>query len=292
MIIKKKNIGYGIYTISLEGDLDLYSSNEFKIFIDKIAKYQIRGLVIDLSSVVYIDSSGIGMLISIYTKANKSSWAICFCGPNGQVKNVLSLSRIDNILPIEPFGVEALRKVIPKIMLKKNKKVGGPIFVDSHNILFNKENMRFKSLHIDITRIRYISHLITQEAPKKLRNDILLEQQISEIIKNGVRHGNRNDISKKLDIWWYFKDEEARLIVEDEGDGFSNLEEWNEFYLKRLECFVNNDHERMAEFISYRGKDSHPDDGGNALFAAVEYWNKGYVLNNSRNGVAVKKTFS
>jgi serine/threonine-protein kinase RsbW len=47
----------------------------------------------------------------------------------------------------------------------------------------------------------------------------------------------------------------------------------------------------MMDYLSYRTEDSTPDDGGNALFAAMEYWNGGYILNNNKNAVALKRVF-
>jgi hypothetical protein len=106
-----------------------------------------------------------------------------------------------------------------------------------------------------------------------------------------VRHGNQNDIRKKVKIWFSFTADDARLIVEDEGGGFKNLEEWNDFYHKRMACFYKQDFDGMTDYVSYRTEDSTDDDGGNALFAAVEYWNDGVVYNERRNAVAVGKTF-
>ncbi|MDC7222821.1 MAG: ATP-binding protein [Spirochaetales bacterium] len=155
----------------------------------------------------------------------------------------------------------------------------------------DKTGMSHKVINIDFSRIRYISHIITQDAPPELREYNLLEQQISEIIKNGVRHGNRNDIGKSLKIWWKFTTRSARLIVEDEGEGFKNLDHWIDFYQKRMECFARSDFENMTEYLTYRTEDSVPEDGGNALFAAVEYWNKGVVYNKKKNCVALAKDF-
>jgi serine/threonine-protein kinase RsbW len=155
----------------------------------------------------------------------------------------------------------------------------------------DKTGMNHKRINISFNRIRYISHIISQDAPDELREFNLLEQQISEIIKNGVRHGNQNNINKSLNLWWDFTSHSARLIVEDEGNGFNNLENWLAFYQKRMECFSNSDFETMTDFLSYRTKDSRPEDGGNALFAAVEYWNRGVVFNKKKNCIAVARDF-
>jgi serine/threonine-protein kinase RsbW len=45
------------------------------------------------------------------------------------------------------------------------------------------------------------------------------------------------------------------------------------------------------EFLSYRTENSTEHDGGNAMMAAVEYWNDGVVFNDRRNRVAAMRSF-
>ena len=77
----------------------------------------------------------------------------------------------------------------------------------------------------------------------------------------------------------------------DEGEGFKDLEKWNEFNRKRLECLHTSDFESLTNYVSFRTMKSDEQDGGNALFAALEYWNGGFVYNGKRNGVAMLKRF-
>jgi serine/threonine-protein kinase RsbW len=165
------------------------------------------------------------------------------------------------------------------------------IAVDEHSPLFAREGMFFKKFSSDFRQIRYYTLLIVQKAPAGIREINLLEQQISEIIKNAIKHGNRNDPGKAIEVWFSFNDGEARLIVQDEGRGFKRLEEWNKFNRKRTECFVNQNFEEMEKYVSFRTADSDDMDSGNALFAALEYWNGGVVFTEKRNCVAVLKTF-
>jgi len=83
----------------------------------------------------------------------------------------------------------------------------------------------------------------------------ILEQQISEIIK----------------VWYYFDSSSARIIVQDEGEGFNKIEQWNEFHRTREKYLDENNFEKLANFVSYRTEESDENDGGNALFAALEY---------------------
>ena len=55
---------------------------------------------------------------------------------------------------------------------------------------------------------------------------------------------------------------------------------------------MENNFDKMLEFISYRTEKSSELDGGNALFAAVEFWNGGIIYNDKRNKVACVKIYA
>lgn len=162
---------------------------------------------------------------------------------------------------------------------------------DDNHPLFNKDQMFYKEFPSDFRQIRYFTLLIVQKAPPEIKELNLLEQQISELIKNAVKHGNKSDPEKKIKVWYYFSKEKTRLIVEDEGKGFTKIDEWNEFNNKRQECLENKDFEKLADYVAYTTEESDYHDGGNAMFAALEFWNEGVVFTEKANCVAVGKTY-
>jgi hypothetical protein len=166
------------------------------------------------------------------------------------------------------------------------------IIIDGSSPLFNKERMNFQEFPSDFSKIRYYALVVVSSAPLPIKEANLLEQQVSELIKNGITHGNRNDPRNILKVWYSFTHNDARLIVEDEGDGFKEIRAWNEFNRKRIECTRNGNLAELAKYISFRGQNSKEKDGGNALFAALEYWDGGMVFNTDCNAVAVKKIYS
>jgi serine/threonine-protein kinase RsbW len=162
---------------------------------------------------------------------------------------------------------------------------------DGSSPLFDKTNMHYKEFPSDYRQIRYFTLLIVQSAPLEIKEINLLEQQISEIIKNAVKHGNHSDPEKKVKVWYLFTSSMAHLIVEDEGEGFKDLEKWNDFNRKRLECLAKSNFDELGDFVSFRTTRSDDTDGGNALFAALEYWNSGFIYNDKRNAVGMQKNF-
>ena len=165
------------------------------------------------------------------------------------------------------------------------------IIVDGESPLFDTQGMFYKSFQSDFRQIRYFTLLVAQKAPREVKEINLLEQQISELIKNAVKHGNHCDPKKNVEVWFSFSEMSARLIVRDQGEGFKRLDEWNLFNRKRNRCFQEGDFEGMADLVSFVTDESDENDGGNALFAALEYWDGGVVFNDAHNSVAVAKTF-
>jgi len=175
--------------------------------------------------------------------------------------------------------------------LEKEKIKDKSIIVDDHSSLLDKTGMFHKQFVSDFRQVRYFGLLIVQKAPPLLREVNLLEQQVTELLKNAIKHGNKLNLQKRVNVWYLFDELKAHLIVEDEGEGFQNVREWNAFNQERCECLRNEDFEKLVQFVSFRSLSSDMQDGGNALFAALEYWNGGVVLNEKKNTIGVLKMF-
>jgi len=165
------------------------------------------------------------------------------------------------------------------------------LIVDERNELFDAQGMRYVEFSSDFSRIREYAAAVLAGCPEAFREGNLLEQQLSEIIKNGIKHGNRGDPSKRLRVWYDLR-KRARFIIEDAGEGFSELEAWNEFYRKRQTALFEEDFDTFLSLASYQSPRSDETDGGNSLVAALEYWNGGMIYNAARNKVGVVRWFT
>jgi serine/threonine-protein kinase RsbW len=290
MTITTESLEHDVTAVVLEGEMDLYSANRLKETVVQLWEAGTTRIIIDLSDLSYVDSSGIGVLLYVYSSSQKRSYEVVFCGAKGSVAKVIELTKLKGFLPLEADRDAALNRFSPvqKTKVHDIKQ----LVADGSSPLFEKRGMYYKEFNIDLSQVRRLSNLIAQRAPAHLRDINILEQQISELIKNAVKHGNKNDKEKSVKIWFLFSDETARMIVEDQGDGFQDLEKWNEFYRKKIECYRNQDFEKMMDYLTFRTERSTEEDGGNAMMAAVEYWNAGVVFNDTRNAIAVMRSFS
>jgi hypothetical protein len=164
------------------------------------------------------------------------------------------------------------------------------LIVDEYTELFDAKGMKYIEFDSVYAKIREYCAIILNDCPELFREENLLEQQLSEIVKNGIKHGNRCNPAKKLKVWYDLR-KRARFIVEDEGDGFTCLDQWNEFFKQRQIALFNEDFDVFLELASFRGPDSDEDDGGNSLIAALEFWNGGMIYNEAKNKIGVVRWF-
>ena len=59
-------------------------------------------IIVDMSNVDLIDSTGLGTLISIYNHGRNNNCKIKFCNMSDAVENVIKMTRIDQILETYP----------------------------------------------------------------------------------------------------------------------------------------------------------------------------------------------
>lgn len=68
-------------------------------------------LIVDLVEVLFLDSSGLGALISGFKAAKRIGGGFCLMRPNGQVSYVLHSSALNRVLPIYHSREEALAAI-------------------------------------------------------------------------------------------------------------------------------------------------------------------------------------
>lgn len=165
------------------------------------------------------------------------------------------------------------------------------ILIDDASPLFDRTGMQFLEFPSECATIRMHAMRIAHHAPVSIRELNLLEQQISELIKNAVKHGNRCKPHNLVQVWYQFSENQARLIVADQGQGFTDIEKWNEFHRVRQSLLDGSENPNLGQYVAWRTPASDDDDGGNALFAAVEFWNRGLVYTRARNCVAACRDY-
>ena len=84
-------------TISVEGDIEMMTIKTFKEKLFEIGHDIEKDIYIDLSNVDYIDSSGVGVLISLFKLQKKKDKSLVISKASPKVMNVLKLSSLSDV---------------------------------------------------------------------------------------------------------------------------------------------------------------------------------------------------
>jgi len=100
----------GALIVAFEGDIDLQSSPEARgVLLDAVGKGQ--SVLVDLSGVGYIDSSGVASLVESFQAARKAGHDLILVAVSDGALRVLQLARLDKVFTIRDTiddGIAAL----------------------------------------------------------------------------------------------------------------------------------------------------------------------------------------
>lgn len=87
------------HIVTLSGDVDLeHSPTARTILLDVVA--QAKNIFVDLTSVSYMDSSGIASLVEAYQQAKKTGVSFVLISLSPAVLRVIRMARLDKVFPI------------------------------------------------------------------------------------------------------------------------------------------------------------------------------------------------
>lgn len=99
MQIKNRIYNNTLY-LSLAGELDELSANFTRNELDTLMQNaQVRQIIIDLSELDFMDSTGIGILIGRYKKMKAKNIPIFICNPNKHIEKIFQMTGLYDIMP-------------------------------------------------------------------------------------------------------------------------------------------------------------------------------------------------
>lgn len=87
-----------IYIVKLSGDIDHCSSEKIKRQIYLNTSKFVRKMIIDLSNVEFMDSSGIGMILGRYKEIEERKGKIAITGIKGNMERIFNMSGLYKII--------------------------------------------------------------------------------------------------------------------------------------------------------------------------------------------------
>lgn len=98
----------GVTVFQVDGEINISSSPELK---KNFEKQPAKKVVVDLSKVGYIDSSGLATLVELLKKTKGQGGSLALSGMSEKVKSLFEITKLDKLFPIFPNHQEAVSKV-------------------------------------------------------------------------------------------------------------------------------------------------------------------------------------
>lgn len=94
------------------GELDLGVADYFRRSVEEaLCLHKARNLVFNLAKLTFVDSTGLGVLLGRYKRVVKSNGKVFIVSPQAQVRKILELSGLLNIMEEFDSENEALNKI-------------------------------------------------------------------------------------------------------------------------------------------------------------------------------------
>ncbi len=100
--------GVAVLVVVQEERLDAHNSGEFKNQVLHLFEEGKNHLIVDLQAVRFVDSSGLGALVSGFKNASSRSGSLKLCSLQLQVKSMFELTRLHRVFEIFADVDEAL----------------------------------------------------------------------------------------------------------------------------------------------------------------------------------------
>ena len=107
MDIKRREVG-DIVIFDINGEIDLYNAPEIKEKIKEEMNKNKVNIIINLDKVTYIDSSGIGVLISSLSNLKKVGGGLKLINVYASVRKVFELTKLTSFFDIYDSETDAL----------------------------------------------------------------------------------------------------------------------------------------------------------------------------------------
>ncbi len=94
--------------VTLAGDVDLHRTPELQQELVRVVERRPRRIVLDLTAVQYMDSSGVASLVKLLSSTRRQNVELKLCGLTHRVRSIFEITRLETVFDICPTLKEAM----------------------------------------------------------------------------------------------------------------------------------------------------------------------------------------
>lgn len=87
-------------TLEIDGTLDAVTAPELRAVVDDLVNERRKSVTLELSSLRLIDSSGVGVIVSLFKRIRANGGQVKIVGLRDQPRAIFRLLRLDRVFPV------------------------------------------------------------------------------------------------------------------------------------------------------------------------------------------------
>lgn len=87
-------------TLAIDGTLDAVTAPDLRAVVDQLVSEKRQGVTLELSSLRLIDSSGVGVIVSLFKRIRANGGQVKIVGLRDQPRAIFRLLRLDRVFPV------------------------------------------------------------------------------------------------------------------------------------------------------------------------------------------------
>ena len=111
MKVQIKSSAPNVELVELSGELDFHSSPEVRAAFTAPVEKQLKKILIDLTKVGYIDSSGLATFVELFQKLKRHGGKLILFNLSPSVRSVFEIAKLDGIFKLAGSEKDALSLV-------------------------------------------------------------------------------------------------------------------------------------------------------------------------------------
>lgn len=108
MVVKDKMLG-DVVVLAVDGEINFNSSPDFRKAFLKVLDSKAKKVVINLSNVAYVDSSGLATLVEALQKIKGGGGRLRLTSLSAKVKSLFEITKLEKLFEIFPSEEDAVR---------------------------------------------------------------------------------------------------------------------------------------------------------------------------------------
>jgi anti-sigma B factor antagonist len=95
--------------IDVEGELTAFAENVLMDAYNQASDGQVRAIILNFENLEYMNSSGIGLLVTLLIRINREKQRLLTYGLSDHYKNIFQITRLDDAIAVHDSEEEAVR---------------------------------------------------------------------------------------------------------------------------------------------------------------------------------------